>query len=45
MSDAYLDIALPTRLQIIKDLATAIDGLAIQELFDEPEYETRLALF
>ena len=31
--------------QVVKDYPAAIYGLAVQELLDKPEYQTRLALF
>lgn len=42
---ANLGIPLPSGLQVVEHLATAINGLTIQELFNEPENKAGFALF
>ena len=41
---AYLCIPLSPRLQVIENLATAVYGLTIKQLLDEPENQTGFAL-
>ena len=42
---ANLGVPFPSGLQVVEHLATAIDGLTIQELFNEPENKAGFALF
>lgn len=42
---ANLGVPLPSGFQVVEHLATAINGLAIQELFNEPENKAGFALF
>lgn len=41
----YLCVALPPRLQIVKDLSTAVNCLTIKQLLDQPKYQPWFALF
>lgn len=47
MTEGNIDLCIPfsAGLQIIEYLATTINGLAIEQLLDQPKYQTGLALF